>query len=165
MTEKDIQMALFNYKCQWFKNGKRKIPLPVMIPNVFLFDWWESDLIFLSGSGYAHEYEIKLTWNDFLADRRKRKKHKILAGDIGGPSEFYYVCPYGMIGTHYLPSYAGLIEVRKIDGKYIASLIVKGTHRKVEKLDNLEIVSLLKKGTNRYWKLLYQQIANPRMKE
>ena len=48
-----------------------------MSPNVYLFDW-EADLLSLTKAGYIHEYEIKISRSDFMADSKKVDKHQAL---------------------------------------------------------------------------------------
>lgn len=47
------------------------------IPNVSFgfFGDMECDLVIVSGSSRLHEYEIKRSWSDFLADFRKKRFH------------------------------------------------------------------------------------------
>ena len=47
------------------------------IPNVSFgfFNGIECDLVQVSDSGYLHEFEIKRSWGDFMADFRKRHFH------------------------------------------------------------------------------------------
>ncbi len=158
MTERDIQNALYDWRV-------RTAPFPIVVPNIYLWRW-ESDLIYLSRSFYATEYEIKLTHSDFLADRKKVIKHDCLAGKYreDGPSEFFYVCPRGVIVVDELPPYAGLMYIEKRKpSKYLYSpgwlsdykitQIRRRRRKNAKKLNDSQIRSLLEKGVTRYWSL------------
>jgi hypothetical protein len=93
-------------------------------------NWWECDVFEVTEAGYFREYEIKLSKADFKADALKEKergsswdpnrppperKHDLLTKkDVRGPSEFWFVCPRGIIEPSDLPSWAGLIHVWEI---------------------------------------------------
>jgi hypothetical protein len=62
---------------------------------------------------YLFEFEIKTSWEDFVADLRK-KKHKFYSrfrSDPRNPNYFYYVCPAGEIPLDSVPNHAGLIYI------------------------------------------------------
>jgi hypothetical protein len=99
----------------------------VVVPNIFLWSPFESDLVRVTKSGYAIEYEIKLSRSDFKADFKKSKlkyegfedrqvqystktKHELLVEGFG-PTEFYYAFPRGLIDHDQVPEWAGIIEV------------------------------------------------------
>jgi hypothetical protein len=112
------------------------------IENAYVFKSdWESDFLIVTKAGYAVEFEIKISRADFLADKRKVKKHSILekgtfsrswgefshhdyatktdvykqlSEDIEHkkrPHRFYYVVPSGMLASSEVPKYAGLMCV------------------------------------------------------
>ena len=104
---------------------------------------WESDYFCISKSGYMTEVEIKMSKSDFKADFKKTRKHKILSSkkrfftipgrcvmwngnntelahhvdvvDLAkhAPNRFYYCCPDGLIESHEVPVYAGLLWVNE----------------------------------------------------
>lgn len=89
--------------------------------NLFVY-LWESDFWVLKKSGFAIEYEIKISKSDFKADFKKIDKHDILSSGKYPdrlmwrkkkpiPNRFYYVVPSGLIETSEVPKYAGLIYV------------------------------------------------------
>lgn len=99
-----------------------------LVPNVHMRQGWEADLLRVTGSGYVHEYEIKVTKGDFNRDVgnsaswAKRTRARIFsvlrAGEgvhredvLNVANRFWYVAPRGMIGIEDIPDYAGLIEV------------------------------------------------------
>mgnify|MGYP003435342952 FL=1 len=113
------------------------------IPNVFVFaSDWESDFFMQNNSGYAYEFEIKVSRSDFLNDKKKVKKHSILStGKFTHttqtydrfdkesnktiwiesheerehnfrPNKFYYVVPEGLVAVDEVPSYAGLMYIK-----------------------------------------------------
>lgn len=162
MTERDIQHALYDLR--------RSIqPFPLMVPNVYLW-WWECDLVYVSRSDYATEFEIKLTHSDFLADKKKLTKHDCLANELEdrGPAEFFYVCPRGVIVVDELPPYAGLIYVdkqkRSLRSEYwlsdcVCDIMRRKRRRSAKPLDDGQIIGLLEKGLHRYWSI-QQHIKN-----
>ena len=84
-----------------------------MLKNLFVFGW-ESDLLFLSTSGYWYELEIKISRPDFLGDvKNKQDKHRILRNPEGEkcPNYFYYAVPEDMVKVDEVPEYAGLVYV------------------------------------------------------
>ena len=84
LTEQRIQKLLVN---RYITGGFR---VNLCVPNVSFgyFSTHEADLVVVSKAGYITEFEIKRTWNDFLADFRKKTNHfenKVL--------RMYYVVP------------------------------------------------------------------------
>ena len=69
LSVRDIQLALYN-SSQWNKRNY------LFVPNVSwgLFDY-ELDLAIMSKDGYVTEIEIKRSWEDFLADFKKKHTH------------------------------------------------------------------------------------------
>lgn len=112
MTEQEIQTILF-------KNYVAKGHNPIA-PNCMALGY-EADLLSVTGSGFAYEFEIKVSHSDFRADANKVNKHWIYSkGDYPHrtPSRFYYVCPDGLIQVEEVPDHAGLIYVSRT-GKWV----------------------------------------------
>lgn len=72
----------------------------------------EADVLSVTGAGYVCEFEVKISKADFKKDGEKIRKHnqyntnpRYLA------NYFYYVCPEGLIKSHEIQNYAGLIYV------------------------------------------------------
>lgn len=126
MTERQIQRWLFN---------TLRSTCRVVVPNYTPAHWWECDVFAVTKAGYFHEYEIKLTRGDFKADadkahtawgrelrvidgrevatfgrHRTSLKHErlALASPNGGPTQFWYVVPDGLLAIDDVPSWAGL---------------------------------------------------------
>ena len=86
-------------------------------------NWGECDILSLTDSLYAYEYEIKISRQDFKHDLEK-PKHGIMA--CGGhfmsegwlPSYFSYVVPLHMISVEDVPHYAGLYYYSGINQLY-----------------------------------------------
>lgn len=78
--------------------------------------WWECDLLRISKSMLAHEFEIKASLQDFRADFSKRsrrgQKHTLLALRKGWPNRFSFVLPQGLVPANEVPAHAGLIEIQ-----------------------------------------------------
>jgi hypothetical protein len=74
----------------------------------------EADVLVLRKSGVTLEFEIKVSYADFLADFRKVEKHQQMqSGDTGGPQYFFYACEPGVIPPEKVPAYAGLVHVQR----------------------------------------------------
>lgn len=146
-TEADVQLAIYNYRCsiQVF---------PLLFPNVYIHNW-ESDVVYLSTSYYAQEYEIKLTHQDFLADKKKFDKHLRLQNHNTQFKHFWYVCPPNTIEVSELPEYAGLLHV--FWSPYWSGWTLEQIRRAPiigkEPLAEKIVMGLLKKGLSRYWHL------------
>jgi hypothetical protein len=82
--------------------------------NLNVYDW-ESDVLKITRSGYAYEFEIKISRGDFKNDfKHKKKKHLLLENKENKskmPNYFYYVVPEDLITEDEVPEYAGLIYV------------------------------------------------------
>ncbi|WP_263788112.1 hypothetical protein [Salinibacter grassmerensis] len=113
MNETDVQRAIAT---EVIGRGHTHV-----VPNVFLWGRsWESDLISLTPSGYAVEFEIKRTTADFRRDKEKPRHKKLArAHDEGqamsthrgqGPTRFFYVIGPGVDQAKIeVPGYAALI--------------------------------------------------------
>lgn len=125
MTEFQIQNGL------WHDRGRQSL---LVCPNYTPADWWECDLWLVTKAGYAVEFEIKVSVEDFKADAKKakhfyedrgkegatyadrwkatlRQKHDLLATrDVRCPTRFYYVTPHDSgITLEMIPEWAGFI--------------------------------------------------------
>lgn len=82
---------------------------------------FECDVAVLSQGNFLHEYEVKISRSDFLADKNKlygktlKFDHYAKAHDLEKdweihsiPNYFHYVCPSGLILKNEIPSFAGL---------------------------------------------------------
>ena len=104
------------------------------LPNYAPAGWWECDVFEVTDAGYWHEFEVKVSRADFLADARKTKwgpwvsqkdrresvsKHELLAQRAKtGPSRFTFVTPAGLIPIEDVPEWAGLIEASRLKNGY-----------------------------------------------
>jgi hypothetical protein len=91
-----------------------------VFPNVYI-GCFEADIMELTKSGYAVEYEVKITRADFWNDAKKQKiyaaqppesKYRILQ-EAKRVNRFYYIVPEGLIAETEIPEFAGLIYARK----------------------------------------------------
>lgn len=78
ITETLLQKRLFHY--YWGTANK-------MMPNFNWYNNFECDMIRVTKAGYAYEYEIKLTYSDFLAEKRKTV-HKYFHARTGEPVKY-----------------------------------------------------------------------------
>ena len=78
MTEHSIQNALYRRTALLQHGG--------LTPNVHLFGW-ECDFLSITKVGFIHEYEIKLSVQDYKADFKKIQKHQIIKNGFRELSE------------------------------------------------------------------------------
>lgn len=146
-TEATTQLAIFNYR--------NHIQLyPLLFPNVYIHGW-ESDVVYVSKDRYAQELEIKITHDDFLADRKKIVKHRLLHNHSTLFRHFWYVCPPDVIEVSELPEYAGLLYVTYSDW-WKCWTLTKMRQAPIigkEPLSEEQVMKLLRKGLDRYWSL------------
>jgi hypothetical protein len=115
MTEKEI----VNGWCDRFFINNRK---GWIFPNVF-FAGFEADILEITGSGYCHEIEVKISRADFLGDMKKSRafvkgigenviKHEQIQSGKR-VNRFSYVVPEGLVTPEEVPEYAGLFYAKK----------------------------------------------------
>lgn len=104
--------AIHSVWAEWSKTCQ------IAAPNGYFY-MWESDLLMISKGGYATEYEIKLSVQDFKRDASKSgnwkdhvqlSKYESLIKGLG-PNRFFYVFPKGLIDPALVPDWAGIIEI------------------------------------------------------
>lgn len=103
-TEERMQQKL-----RFFRSTPR-----YLLQNLYVFGW-ESDLLFLSKSGFWTEIEIKVSRADFKAEfRNKTGKHEVLSDTDNHhkPNQFFYAVPEGLVQPDEVPPYVGLLVVR-----------------------------------------------------
>ena len=108
MNSKEIEIALTT---EWYSkfNTRRYF----VIPNA----WWginldhEADLLAISGSGYAHEIEIKVSVSDMRADLKKYKHKTIYKSKT--IRAFWYAMPVSIYEKciEIIPEIAGIITI------------------------------------------------------
>ena len=84
-----------------------------MVPNM-CYCLGEADMFVVQRNDYTHEFEIKISRSDFLADKKKTKKHCNLQFPLPGmqtPNKFSYVVPKDMVKVEEVPDYAGLYYI------------------------------------------------------
>lgn len=104
LKENDVQDILFNY----LSNKRHKL----IVPNTKLF-YWESDLISVTNSNLIYEYEIKISRQDFLVDKRKKKFNIVGSNTIYQPNYFYYVITGKFLKPKDLNQFSGLLYINK----------------------------------------------------
>lgn len=99
---------LMQQKLQTYRTTARYV-----LQNLYVFGW-ESDILFLSRTGFWTEIEIKISRADFKADlKNKAGKHSALADPsvMTKPNQFFYAVPEGLVTPEEIPEYAGLLTV------------------------------------------------------
>lgn len=116
--------------------------------NFNYFFTGELDVISVNKTGYASEFEVKVSRADFKADAKKRKWHffDIVFTPKYIPNYFTYVCPANMIQEADLKPYMGLIYYN--DGELITIRKPKLLHK--EKPNPIALLSKLCRVNN--WK-------------
>lgn len=116
--------------------GKRQVlrnHTPVVANITTVFDW-EVDLFSVGKSGMTYEFEVKISRQDFLKDKKKRK-WEFLTWKRITPNYMSYVCPDGLITEKEIPDFMGLYYFR--DGGIIE--IKKPTLRHKTAIDIHEV--------------------------
>jgi hypothetical protein len=127
LTERRIQHAIY----RWRRSSSQ-----IVMPNFTPHGWAECDVWAVTKAGYTHEFEIKLTRSDFLADSRKVGKHVRLRKCRSLtylPVCFWYVFAakaWKRIAESEVPEYAGIIVASSADDRRIAL----ATERKAPRL-------------------------------
>ena len=99
---------LMQQKLQSYRSTARYV-----LQNLYVFGW-ESDILFLSRTGFWTEIEIKISRADFKADlKNKAGKHSALTDPsvMTKPNQFFYAVPEGLLTPEEIPEYAGLLTV------------------------------------------------------
>jgi len=95
----------------------RGSPADIVLPNYFMGKY-EADVICIKTSGYAYEYEIKISRSDFKNDLKKgfvgyfsgrENKHDLLCRGELKINKFFFVVPDKLIDVSECPNYAGLL--------------------------------------------------------
>lgn len=122
-------------------------PDKLCLPNVF-FGGGECDLLLVSPSGWATEYEVKLSLNDWKADEKKSKWTHEDRKYIGG---MYYCVPESLLPSipPFVPDTTGIITLdTSLRSAKIHRHCSKIKHTK--KLPKEMLDKLYKKGYVRY---------------
>ena len=104
MNSEDITQALANY-CLRERNAA------LCTANIFAYYPNECDVLAIWDSGFATDYEIKVSRSDFKADFKKAKHRKMERNQVAGANQFYFVVPADLVTKEEVPDYAGLIYV------------------------------------------------------
>lgn len=107
MNEAIMQATLM----RWAMDDKKH---QLAIPNITTLYPWEADLISATNSWLVHEYEVKVSRSDFLADANKRHKHRLLETATYPPrlpNYFWYAINGFDVTPDEVPAYAGLLRV------------------------------------------------------
>lgn len=151
----------------------------LLVPNCYIskFGDIEADLYAIRHSGFADEFEVKLTRADFMADRKKlmrvrpmtREEYRLPPDQIDmnagcvtkeeahrqgllPVNYFWYVVKKGVATVDDIPDYAGLIEV--VDQRYL-KVIRSPVRLKSRKLDESERYKFALKLHYRYWDYMH----------
>jgi hypothetical protein len=107
----------------------------------------ECDILKVTLSGYATEYEIKISRSDFKADLKKKHKH-----DSRFVKQIYYVVPFEMLNfaKEHVPEYAGLAFVKNGKVNYLNNAPIR---KDCFKWSDKELFKLTRLGTMRIMNL------------
>ena len=169
MTERDIQFRLF-YELKPF----------MAAPNIMMYGCYESDLLAVTANSmFAHEYEIKLSKSDFLADFKKcdqkftgvfdivpshyggtterpvfvtKTKHQeLLEGELA--NQFTYCFPEGLIDHALVPEWAGIVEVIQFENKITLNLVRNAKMLHKNKMTDRQITQMARSLSFRAFKI------------
>lgn len=158
LDEQRIQEALFGYL---YGKGNE-----IVLPNIsWSYLRWEADTIGVTKAGYLYEYEIKISYSDFLNDFKKRKHHSLKRGEsVGSPNYFIYVAPINSI-PFCIPEYAGLFEISQHRSHLFIEEIKKPKLIHNRKLTSKDKIAMLRVVMFRYWKMSQQLTKNKIQRE
>lgn len=83
VTEAHIQAVLMGWVMEVRKHD-------AFVPNSNQFFTWEADLLSVTSAGLIHEFEVKISMQDYRRDAQKRK-HQRMDLDLYAPAYFWYV--------------------------------------------------------------------------
>ncbi len=126
----------------------------VTAENIFYYDMWEADFLYVSKTLWVSEVEVKVYRHDFVRDKDKERKYSKLLHGGSGLKRFYYAAPVGMLQVSEIPSFAGLIECYGLDSRVVKRAPTlknawKYSDRLDEKIKKMETQRYLKKFENR----------------
>jgi len=155
MTEKEIQYAIYRRYCLIDKS------MIAMVPNCYTLLENECDVFGVTRSLVTHEFEIKVSRADFIADAKKKVRFKTEKGysewmlksdayrlGLMPTNHFWYVAPVGLLEKSDIPPHAGFLQVHS-DGM-ISTSIVAPKMKKV-KMPEKDIIFHLAKNSKKYW--------------
>lgn len=155
MNEFEIQKAIYKR----FKTIDKT--MIAMVKNCYTLLENECDVFGVTKSMITHEFEIKISRSDFIADAKKQVRFKqgctysdwVLKSDayrsgIMPTNHFWYIAPAGLISMSEIPDYAGFAEVLT-SGMISVKKYAPKTKR--EKMPEIEIVKHLAKNSDRAW--------------
>lgn len=146
VTTKDLEIAVVQYtKSAELRSLRTSLP-------------WECDVLAISKSNLASEYELKITRSDFLADFKKPKHKKFERGEGGYISKFWYVVPEGLIKKKEVPDYAGLMYYRKQGKHRIVTPVKQPKTLRANKIDTKTFRRLYRSMMFRFLKLNFKDI-------
>lgn len=134
MTTPELEYAVYT-----FIGGKSNI----VVPNIrWGFRWlpYEVDLLCVTPSGYAHEYELKISASDIAADKRKRRigcSDSLHTRTFCVPDELIDQCLSNINPTCGLIAVKNNMKCRWIRKPKINKAIKKVTHDERDKLYRL----------------------------
>ena len=157
-----------------------------ILPNSCVLGW-ESDMVSVTAAGLMHEFEIKISRADFMADGKKKKHENLshyfknkgmaeieipyvfggreipgLSRTLAFPANYFWYCtPKGMLNESDIPEYAGLIERGKSDRGFVVIEVIKKAPRIHQRkvLDKM-YQQMGRSLTARYWRYLLQEQSN-----
>jgi len=109
-----------------------------IFPNTYIGKY-EADLLEITKSGYAYEYEVKISRSDFKNDAKKRPKSRPwqsprkskfeIIADGSRINYFYYIVPENLVSVDEVPEFAGLIYAKANKDGRVVFYTVKGAPR------------------------------------
>lgn len=158
MTESELQDKL---AAELIDRGHQYV-----VPNVSCWGRvWEADLVSVTQSGYAYEFEIKLTGSDFERDKEKNRhlclkdtyedgleRRRVGTWRGRGPSRFFYVIGPDVDKSKIeVPDYAGLIDSSSHSRVLTGTKMTDAPRLHSNEVDD-DVLEYLSRGLmHRYW--------------
>ncbi len=102
---KDLEIAISKYCLIELKHE-------IVVPRCSAVGF-EADILSINKTAFLHEFELKISRQDFLKDKSKTKWQFYESNSKYSPNYFWYVCPKDMIDANEIKDYQGLIYYEK----------------------------------------------------
>lgn len=105
MKTKDLEIAITQY-CLIICNHEIVVPRCSSVG-------FEADILSVTKTAFIHEFEIKVSRQDFKVDKNKNKWQFYEKVGTYCPNYFWYTCPVDLIKPDEIKDYQGLIYVNE----------------------------------------------------
>lgn len=168
LTARDLQLAFFRYERDRYQ---------LLVPNTFIKDWFECDIIGVRESGYVDEIEVKISKSDFKEDFKKKirvdknhclaeestdmktrgyfmNKHRAIQNSESPINYYWMIFPEGVVSLDEVPEEYGVMYVNDKKRLSVARQAKRLHNRKADQ--DFKYNCLRNVGW-KYWDLLAKQ--------